>query len=181
MARTNRKAAKKYAAALFKLYPPEELEPVSEALAELAQTFAEHSALRVVLRTPSLDLKSREAALREICSRIHPEDVLFSNFAVVLLRNNRLTALPQVSQAFDNMLAEYRRILRLDVATAADLPPEERDAFVARMQNEFGPMLSVNWLVNEEILGGLIIKVGDRVLDSSVRGSLEQMRGYLLN
>ena len=181
MARTNRKAAKKYAATLFKLYPSEKLEPVSEALAELAQTFDVNSALRVVLRTPSLELRAREAALREICSRIHPEDVLFANFAVVLLRNNRLAALPQVSQVFNRMLEEYRRMLRLDIATAADLPREEREAFVARMQNEFGPMLSVNWLVNEEILGGLIIKAGDRVLDSSVRGSLEQMRGYLLN
>ena len=181
MARTNRKAAKKYAAALFKLYPSEKLELVSEALAELSRTFAMNPALKVVLRTPSLELKAREAALREICLRIHPDDVLFANFAVVLLRNNRLAALPQVSQVFSRMLEEYRRILRLDVATAADLPIDERDAFVARMQSEFGPMLSVNWLVNEEILGGLIIKAGDRVLDSSVRGSLEQMRSYLLN
>ena len=181
MARTSRKTAKKYAAALFGLCLPEKLDSVAAALAELAETFTLNPLLTLALRTPSLELGAREGALREICARVNPGDEVFANFAALLLHNNRIAMLSQVTLAFNQIVSAYRKQLSLDVATAGELPQEERDAFTARLRDELGPLVSVNWYVNADLLGGMIVRSGDRVLDGSVRGSLERMRNQLLD
>jgi F-type H+-transporting ATPase subunit delta len=180
VARINRKIAKKYARALLGLYEIKDLEALQSAVQELADTFQSNAVLLKVLVNPAVALDARIAAVREICGRIKPDDQTFGNFVATLLQNKRINLIPQVTVVFSKMIDDLRRLLALDITSAFALPPDEQASWHDRLKGELGSLVKITWEVNQDIVGGLIIRVGDRVLDGSVKGSLEKIRSQLL-
>ena len=179
MSAANLKLAKKYARALFELYTPMDLDAAGAGLSELAATVgASHELLRI-LRHPLVDFERRAAVLREICARLRPGDRILANFAEQLLKNNHLPLLPLTALSFKSILDRYRQLLTLQVVSAFDLGEHERDAFTERIRALAGPLVEIHWYVNPEIIGGLVVRAGDRVLDASLHGCLERLRAGL--
>jgi F-type H+-transporting ATPase subunit delta len=180
MARTSRKIAKKYAQSLFWLCAPESLDAVRAGLLDLAAALREFPELRYTLRNPAIEIRTRIEVLREVSRRIRPDDPIFANFASLLLQNGRLDILPQVAEVFAKMTQAYKKLLSLQITSAFDLREEERNALTHEIGRRLGPQVAISWYVNPNILGGMIVRAGDRVLDGSVKGSLERMRSQLL-
>jgi F-type H+-transporting ATPase subunit delta len=104
----------------------------------------------------------------------------FANFLQLLVENDRFGYLPEIGQEFAAAVAQLKKSLALEVVSAFPLPSDERSSLETRIKGEFGAMASISWSVDPLILGGLLIKAGDKLLDGSVGGSLERIRAELV-
>lgn len=170
------KVAKRYAATLIELCPMEEHDATREALEALARVWQNDPQLARTLLNPSLPQAEREAVLRELGQRLLPNRPQFQNFLVVLSQSDRLPAIPVIAREFGRMVDEVRKLLSLEVASAQELSDEERSQFLERLRADLGPMVTVRWHVEPRLVGGLTVKIGDRLLDGSVQGMLERVR-----
>ena len=170
------KIAKRYARALFDLLDPSSVESVRDALRSFSDLWLESQDLRYAISDPAYAMPQRMEVVREISSHVGQNDERFVNFLMLLLKNSRMDLLPEVAVSFDRLVNELKSILSLSVVSAFPLSESEKGEIVSRIQSEFGSMASVSWEVDPALIGGLVIKSGDLVLDNSVKGALGKIK-----
>lgn len=106
-----------------------------------------------------------------------PKDVL--SLALILLRRGRTTLGPGVAEAYQEMLDEARGISHALVTTAVPLSDEELRDVEKKLAQIAGGEVVVKTEVDEEILGGIIVRIGDRLIDGSTKGRLLALKGEL--
>lgn len=172
------KVATRYAKALFESLEQNQLDEMANDLSDFANIWQESIELRNALLNPAIALEDRIAVCRELlASSVHSE--LLGNFAAVLLENSRTTALPQIAQAFNKILANFKKSLALEITSAFPIEAQEQDEILAKIKSTCGALVSIEWQVDEALIGGLLIKAGDTVLDNSVRTSLAKIENTL--
>lgn len=181
MAGGEEKIAKRYARAYFEAAAPADLGGLREGLEELGAAWRGSADLRAALENPAVPLSERIAVARDIAGKIRPGDASFGNFLEIIVENKRLETLPAVSRAFGHMLDELRKLLALEVTSAFELGADEKQSFAKQIESKFGSLASITWRVDPQLLGGLQVKAGDRLLDNSIHGALEKMRASLLS
>ena len=173
--------AKRYARALFELYKQESLDAADAALHEIAETWEQQEVFRTAMLNPSSSVTDREAVLKEVASLALANDETLASFLVVLLQNHRLSYLPAISRQFSFLLRSLKEQLSFVVTSAFPLSDEEKQSFKQSAEQQFGSLVQVEWHTDESLIGGLLVKAGDTVLDNTISGSLEKMRGSLLS
>ena len=154
------------------------LEPWIESLSAVATAYQSDRKLRTQLESPALEPAEKAALLSNLLPNGTPVEV--KNFLNVLLVNNDLGFL-------DEILVSLRRVMLEEaggpqpaiVTSAIELDEEEQEAISARLIQQFGANLEISFVVDPEILGGIIVQVGDKMIDDSVRGRLEALRQSL--
>lgn len=174
----NTKIAPRYARALFELVPESELDAVAVVLSELAAAWQESKELRNVILNPGVPVQERTAVLRGLVESSSCADIV-GNFLSLLLENRRIAALTEIHAAFAAELASVRNMLAIEITSAYPLNEDEKAAITERLRTECGSLVSVTWRQDTNLIGGFLIKTGDRVLDNTVRGSLEKIRQSL--
>jgi F-type H+-transporting ATPase subunit delta len=137
-----------------------------------------HPQIGAFFANPALTRRSRGPILTAALSgHVSP---LLANFIGVLNQNNRLDLLRPIAAAYNDMLDQRAGRIRVSVRSAVPLDDGEQDRIRQTLGTAFGkqPVLSVR--VDPELLGGLVVQVGDKVYDSSVRSRLEALRTQLL-
>ncbi|MBX7142949.1 MAG: ATP synthase F1 subunit delta [Oligoflexia bacterium] len=181
MSKTAGKVSRRYARALFELCAPAQVEKMRDSLNTFAKLWQKSTELREALINPALPLAQRAAALRDIGLRIADNNETFANFLQLLLDKGRLSGIVGIATSFSKMVDELKKLLALEITSAFPLPAMEQSAIQNKIQAEFGSLASIEWRTDRALLGGLLVKSGDRLLDGSVRGSLEKVRGLLLS
>lgn len=102
------------------------------------------------------------------------------NFLQVLAREGALDRLPSVVQAFEQYGASDRRPLSGEVVSAVELSSAQRDQIVSDLRGRYGERLDLRFGVDSSLIGGLIIRVGDQVLDNSLRARLSAIQRNML-
>jgi F-type H+-transporting ATPase subunit delta len=102
------------------------------------------------------------------------------NLVRLLVERRRVELLTGISSEYDQLLDRERGIVGALVASAAPLSDDETDAIRHRVEAMTGTQVSLRTIVDPELIGGLTVRVGDRLLDASVRGRLERLRQQLL-
>lgn len=97
------------------------------------------------------------------------------NFVKVMAENHRLLALPEVLAAFLEHKAAYEREVTVDVTSATTLSAAQQDKLIAALSQRLARKVKLNCSVNPEVVGGMLIKAGDMVIDGSVRGKLDRL------
>lgn len=111
------------------------------------------------------------------------EDDLMENtkrFVRVLAENQRLDLISEIRDTFEELLAEERKTLAVEITTAVELTPDEVKAFDDALTRKFQREISLSVEVNPDIIGGALIRAGDTVLDGTVRGKLEKLQTTLM-
>ncbi|MYD46595.1 MAG: F0F1 ATP synthase subunit delta [Gammaproteobacteria bacterium] len=101
-------------------------------------------------------------------------------FVRVLAENQRLDLIPEIRATFEELLAEERKTLAVEVTTAVELTPEEIKAFDDALTRKYQREINLTINVDPEIVGGALIRAGDTVLDGTVRGKLEKLQTSLM-
>ena len=127
---------------------------------------------------PAVALTERIAVLQDLV-RASPNAKELGNFLALLLENGRIGALPEVQQAFATELAALKNVLALEITSARPVSEEEQSEMLEKLKTECGSLVSIEWQQDPDLIGGLLIKSGDRVLDNTVRGSLKKIRQSL--
>ncbi|HRH80834.1 MAG TPA: F0F1 ATP synthase subunit delta [Thiobacillaceae bacterium] len=102
-----------------------------------------------------------------------------ANLTRMLVENKRLVVLPEMARLFEDMKARQEGLLEAHVTTAFELSGEQLSALVGRLEQKFARKVTATQSVDPELIGGVIIAVGDEVMDASVRGKLSEMAATL--
>lgn len=171
-------AARRYAQAVFDIGKEQNTLTVWDVdLRIIRETLEADPSLMRVLGNPETSLAERERLVdRLFSSSLSP---LAYKFIRLLARNHRLMLAPQVQEAFDEMYLAEQGIAYADVTTAIPLDPAE-EARVAESLTRFtGKTIKLRTHVDPDIIGGILARVGDQLIDGTVTSQLRQLKNRL--
>ncbi len=180
MAQVSEKIAKRYAKALFELCEISQLDAAKVQLEVFSTAWDENSSLREAVLNPAFPLKERIDVITAVAQKVGARDERVINLLSVLTQNRRLNSLSAVAKIFASMIDDLRKALSLTITSAFPVPPEETASAKERVQSAFGGLASIAWEVDPELIGGLRIQAGDKLLDTSIKNSLERFRAELM-
>lgn len=146
---------------------------------ELASSIAADERTLEVLANPAIPGDRRATVLTELLGQRISGPVL--NLIQLLLRRGRIEELPRVAAEFRRLDDERQGITHATATSAAALSPDEVRAITARLEQSTGGRIALDVEVDPSLLGGLVVRVGDRLIDGSVRGRLERLRNQLIS
>lgn len=167
--------AGRYALALFQLARDgKALDSVAASLATLKAALAESADLRTLTQSP---LVGRDAAARaiEAVAGTLGLDSLTSRTLGVLAQNRRLAQIPAVIRAFDTLLSAHKGETRAEVTSAFPLTRTQQTALARQLKARTGRDMALDLAVDPAIMGGLIVKMGSQMIDSSIRTRLNKL------
>ena len=133
--------------------------------------------LAVLLRNPRLPVPAKRQVLREALPAISDEAL---NLATLLMSRGRLEALiGQIVDQYGQRLDEERNLARVEVVSAVELEPAQRQQIEAQLAQSTGKQIRMETRVDPKLVGGMVIRVGYQVVDGSVRSRLEGLRRSL--
>lgn len=125
------------------------------------------------LENPALNKQGRVKLLLQLCE--NNIDEAFANFLQVLADNGRLSLLPTISQQFAPLVAEKNRQVDVEVQTAFELSATQLQTLADALSKRLDRTVQPKATVNPALIGGLLIRAGDLVIDGSVRGKLNKL------
>ncbi len=166
----------RYAAALFDLAREDgALDGVAEDLGRLQTMLEASEDLRRLVRSPLLSAEEQAKAMAALLERAEMGD-LVGRFVGVLTQNRRLFALAAVIRAFFRLLAEHRGEVAAEVTSAEPLSVSQLEAVKGALARAVGSDVDLDAKVDAGLIGGLIVRVGSRMVDSSLRSKLQRLR-----
>ena len=168
--------AARYAAALFELADEKKaLDAVADDLKALKKLIAESAELRRLTKSPVIGRREQSRAMAAILDKAGASE-LVKRFVGLVAENRRLFALPQMIEAYLAELAQRRGELTAEVISARPLDDASRQRLADAIKRTAGQSVTVDLQVDPGLIGGLVVKVGSRMIDSSLRTKLNRMQ-----
>ena len=169
-----------YGDALFELaLEQNELDSVAEQVELLAQAFAENPELLKLLNHPKISKEEKISVIENIFRGRFSDDIV--GFLVIITQKDRGAEIEAILNYFLAKVREYKKIGVARVVSAVELSADQKKRVEEKLlQQTSYESFEVDYKVDEALIGGMIIRIGDRIVDSSVRSSLLEMRKQLL-
>ena len=170
--------ARRYARALFAIGQEEneaELKRYCNDLLQLSGVLKDSPELMKVFRNPVFTTAEKKGVVTKVLAKTKPCK-LVKNFCLLLADKNRLECLPEIGAYFSILLDEVQGIVRGDLITSVDLTDPLKAQIREQLEKQSGQKIVLEYAVDPNILGGLKLKIGDRVLDASIRAQLDILR-----
>lgn len=162
-----------YAEALFESATTTgSVDGVASDLAAFTTAVEESTELRDVIDNPEVDRRAKRSIIDALTEGANP---LVANFLKVLVDRGRLAELKEIADAFAARVDTAEARLEVEAITAIPLPVDLRDRIVQQIQSKTGQSVVLTESVDPEIVGGLVLKVGELVVDGSVRHDLDRL------
>ena len=166
--------AEVYARSLFEVAKEHDvLDRIHDELAQFAEALSEDRTLQVFLFSPYFSSQEKREGVRRVVS---DADERFVNFLELLAERHRMPALFRVKREFDALWAEENKLLPVTVTSAVELDEKLVEGIGNRIQEQTGRKVELSSNVDPDVLGGLMVRVGNMVLDGTVRNRLERLR-----
>ena len=166
--------ARVYADALFEAAKAsEKLDEIHTDLDEFADAMNESNDLRVFFFSPYFASEEKKKAIGETVSGASDE---FVNFLELLAEKHRMPAIYAIRRRFDELWAEANKRLEVTLTSAIELDQSVVDQVGKEVERQTDRTIDLQAEVDPDILGGLVLRVGNRVLDASLRSKLERLR-----
>ena len=149
------------------------LDEVRDQLAQLADTMDATRDLQVYYFSPYFSSEEKRDGLNRMLSGADP---LITNFLELLIDNHRMPVIFRIRREFDRLWEEHNRLLPVEVTSAIALRESEVAEIGERVGARTGRRVELTSTVDPEIIGGIVLRVGNAILDASVRNRLEQLR-----
>jgi F-type H+-transporting ATPase subunit delta len=163
-----------YARALFESAVEHgELDDVQQQLGMWADALAENKDLQTFFFSPRFSSTEKKQAIRQI---IAGGNERFLNFIELLAERHRLPAVFRIRRSFDELWREEHKMLPVEVTSAVELDESLVRSIGERIEDRTGRRIELTSRVDPDIIGGLVLRVGNKVLDASVSGRLQRLR-----
>jgi len=167
--------AERYAKAVFELAADKKLlEKVMSDLIELTKLIDGSEVLQAAINNPVLSKYSLQKAFVDILKKMKTQAVT-EQFIQVLIENGRASLLSSVVSEYENLLKESKGELTAYITTAAPLTKKRIGEIEKAISKTMGKTINVVSVVDESILGGMVVKIGSKMLDASVLGGLQKL------
>ena len=172
-------AAMPYAKSMIELAEPQgQVDSIGAELSDLRQVLADNPSFARFLSDPGIKDSERNGAIERVLrGRVSP---LVWNLIGVLNNKDRLALLPAIADAYEQILDQRRGIVEVDVTVAQRLSPEDLEMVKNRVSQALGKQAVVHQYVDESIIGGIRLRVGDKEIDASVKHQINTLRQRLL-
>ncbi len=172
--------ARRYARAVFELGKEQKNLPVlARDLADFSASFVKSDELRMVLSSPLVAEDQREAVLKDIGQRMSLSETALSTLRL-LAKRRRLTALPDIVGQLEKLVDEDATTLRATVTSAGPLGETYLGKLRAELEKATGNKVVITHVQDPSLIAGIVTRIGDRVIDGSVKARLESFRESLL-
>ena len=169
-------AAGRYAQAVFELARDKKaLDDVERDLGALSEAIDASPELARLVASPAFDRDQQAAAMTAIMEKMGAAD-LTRRFVGLMAAKGRLSALPGAVAGFRERLADHRGEIVAEVTSAAPLTDAQRDKLAANLRQSYGKDVRIDASVDESLLGGLVVKIGSKMIDSSLKARLAGLR-----
>ena len=148
-----------------------------EKMLDLAAAVAGDATMRAYLDQPELDDSAKVSAFAEVCG--DELDESGRNFVAQLASNKRLSLLPVILELFHELLAQEQRFTDVELVSAFEMDDAVADKLVAALKKRLGTDVNVTSSVDASLIGGVLVRAGDTVIDGSVRGRLTRLAEQL--
>jgi F-type H+-transporting ATPase subunit delta len=166
--------ARVYATALFGAAKDRgKLDAIRDQLAQFVDALNENGELRLFLFSPYFSSAEKIEGLTKAVSDAEPE---FLNFLELLLDKGRMPVIFRIQRQYNEMWDKENKRLAVTVTSAVELDPEIAKRIGKQIEEQTGNTVELSSRVDPDILGGLVLQVGNMVLDTSIRNRLEKLR-----
>ncbi len=146
-----------------------------ECILEICKTSND---LQNVLNNPSISDETKFSIIDEVFHRDIDKKIV--DFIKVLIEKKRFNELDGITEAYKKELDNIKNIQRVDVISAISLNDDFKNRITEKLQKRLNKDIIANWIVNEEIIGGLVVKIDDDIIDSSLKNKLENLSKNLI-
>ena len=172
-------AAGRYATALFEIAQEAKKLPAVEAdLDALTAALADSAELRDVITSPIYSREESGDSMTAVAKKMGLGD-LVTNTLGLLAEKRRLDVLPEVIQGVKALAADARGEITADVTAAKKMTKAQQDALVKSLTSSLGKDVTLNVSIDESIIGGLIVKVGSKMIDTSIASKLSNLQNVM--
>lgn len=173
---SNSNLARRYAKALFELSCKKDvLEKVENDLEALEELVISSDELNKIIGRPILSRENQSEALDKVLEKAKAQNIT-KNFISVLAKNRRLSELNAIIVEYKKLLSSHRGEVIAQIISAMPLSKGQTDAISKTLSEQLDKKVSIQAEVNKGILGGLVIKVGSKMLDASLISKIENIR-----
>jgi ATP synthase F1 delta subunit len=163
-----------YARSLFEVAQEQKkLETVRDQLGEFADALDENRELQVFFFSPYFSTQEKKDGLKKAVSGT--EDI-FENFLELLIEKHRMPAVFRVRRELDRLWEQENQLLPVEVTSAIELDKQTVKQIGDRIGEQTGQKVELSAKVEPDILGGIVVRVGNSIIDASIRARLEQLR-----
>jgi F-type H+-transporting ATPase subunit delta len=166
--------ARVYSEALFEAAREQgKIDLIREQLGAFADALSAHRELNTFFFSPSFSTREKEEGIARV---LVGADESFVNFLNVLIDNHRLPVIFRIRKQYEALWREENRLLPVEITSAVELDDEIARSIAERVEQQTGRRVELTRRVDESILGGLVVRVSNMILDASIRNQLERLR-----
>jgi F-type H+-transporting ATPase subunit delta len=166
--------AQVYARSLFEVAEERDrIDVVREQLGQFTDALAESREFELFFFSPYFSTEEKKDGLHKAVKGAEP---IFLNFLELLVENHRMPAIFRIRRGYDQLWEEHNRLLPVEVTSAVELDEETVRSIGDRIAEQTGRKVDLSSTVEPRILGGIVVRVGNQVLDASIRNRLETLR-----
>lgn len=171
--------ARRYAGAMFEIgLKQNKLDRTLEDVKEIAQVFANRK-LAYLLREPKIPAQRKETAIHQaLVGKVLPSSL---NLALLVVQRGLTDLMPNIGSELEKLVLNYKNQAIAEVTTATKLDDAQMNLIKQALERRTGKTILVETKVQPEILGGVITRIGDQVIDGSIRYRLSALRQRLLS
>jgi len=166
--------ARVYAESLFGVAKEKgDLDVVRDQLSQFVEALEANRDLEVFFFSPYFSSQEKLDGLQQAVDDANPE---FLNFLELLIEKHRMPAIYRIAREYEDLWKNENKRLDVTVISAVELDPAVAEQVGAEVERQTGREVTLTSRVDEKIIGGIVLQVGNMVLDSSIRNNLEKLR-----
>ena len=176
MVANSQSLAGRYASALYELADKDRvLDAIAEDLVKFRQLMLESEDLKRPIRSPVISRADQNSGLMTVLEKANASS-LTKKFIGAVVMNRRIFVIAEIIDVFLSELAERRGEIKATVISAVELSARQLKDLTASLNKSLGQKVSIDLTVDTSLIGGLIVRVGSRMIDSSIRSKLERLQ-----
>ena len=163
-----------YANALFEVAREQGiLDEVREQVRAFAKALDDNPEMRFFLFSPHFSTDEKKEGLKAALENAEP---VFMNFLEALLERSRMPVIYRIRDQYEKLWDQEQKVLPVEVTSAVELEEGTVDSIADRIREQTGRKVEISSHVDPDIIGGIVLRVGNSVLDASIRNRLNQLR-----
>lgn len=173
-------SAKNYSKALVEMVRDNVIsfEDLSKDLATVSEILETSQDLRLTLENLTVSEAVKSQIVEEVFkNEVHPQVV---NFLMVLIDKNRFSEFSQIKADYEIKLDDVNKIQAVEITSAVELSEEYRERILQKLGEKLQKNIRPNWKVDEKIIAGLIYRINDNVIDTSIKSKLDKLNKNLM-
>jgi len=171
--------ARPYAKAIFEIALQQKAISAWANLLQFASAVVNDARVQALLDNPQSSAKQRYDFLVKTCAKVMMKEG--ENLLKLLAEKNRLTVIPEINALFEAYRAEQEKQVKAEVVSAFPLSQEEQQKIIKTLTQRLQREVILECKTDSALIGGMVIRAGDLVMDGSVRGKLERLKSELMN